>query len=190
VTTLAVGHLDARTEAYVADVLDTIDALAPIVGAYLLGSGAAGGFDPRTSDLDLVVVVERPLGAERRPLLERLRSLECPVRDLELVVYVEGSQPPDFELNVNHGEERLDEEAFWFVLDAALAQEQAMRLRGAPWDALFEPVPEQKVRDAARESLAWSERRPAGDEFGRLNAARARHYLVHGEWISKAEATS
>ena len=38
-----------------------------------------------------------------------------------------------------------------------------------------------------KQSLAWSAQRP-GDEFAQLNAIRARHYLEHGEWITKAEA--
>ena len=37
-----------------------------------------------------------------------------------------------------------------------------------------------------RESLAWSAQ-SSELEFARLNAARARHYLEHGEWISKAK---
>ena len=40
------------------DVLDTIEERVSIVEAYLIGSGAVGGFDPQTSDVDLVVVVD------------------------------------------------------------------------------------------------------------------------------------
>jgi predicted nucleotidyltransferase len=187
--TTALGFLDVRTEAYVDEVVRAIDAQVPVVEAYLVGSGAVGGFDPRTSDVDLVVVVERPLGAHRRPLVERLLAVECPVRDLELVVYVEGVQPPDFELNVSEGEERPDEDAFWFVLDSAIAQEQAVPLRaGRPWKELFEQVSDERVREAVCESLAWSARQPTDDDFAGVNAARARHYLEHGTWISKREA--
>lgn len=185
----AIGHLDARTEAYVEDVVSAIETHVPVVEGYLIGSGAIGGFDSRTSDVDLVVVVARPLGDERRPLVEHLLGIECPVRDLQLVVYVEGSEPPDFELNVNQGEEHPGEDPFWFVLDAAVAQMQALPLRnGVPWEHLFQPVSDERVREAARESLAWSARQPVEDEFVRLNATRAQRYLAHGEWISKAEA--
>jgi predicted nucleotidyltransferase len=189
VSALAVGHLDARTGAYVEDVLHAIEAHAPIVEAYLIGSGAVGGFDSRTSDVDLVVVLSRALGSDRHSLVDHLLGIECPVRDLQLVLYVEGTEPPDFELNVNQGEERRGEDAFWFVLDAAVAQEAAVPLRnGLPWGQLFQPVSEERVREAARESLAWSARQSVKDEFVRLNAKRAQHYLACGEWISKAEA--
>ena len=185
--TAAAGHLDRRTATYVDEVLSTIDAFVPIVEAYLVGSAAAGGFDPETSDVDLAVVVGEALGERRRVLVDRIAAIRCPVRDLELVLYVEGAAPSEVELNLNHGEEEPDAEAFWFVLDAALAEEHAVPLRnGIPWSRLFEPVSEERVRGAVRESLAWSERRD--DEFGRVNAARARHYLDHGEWISKADA--
>jgi predicted nucleotidyltransferase len=191
VTTPAIGYLDARTEAYVQDILGAIEVHVPLIEAYLVGSGAVGGFDPRTSDVDLVVVVTGPLGGERSELVDHLLGVECPVRDLELVIYVQGSEPPDFELNLSKGQERPDEEAFWFVLDAAVAQARAVPLlNGVPWGQLFEPVSDDRVRDAARESLAWSARQSGDDEFARLNAVRTRHYLAKGEWISKADARS
>ena len=186
-TAAVLGHLDPRTEAFVEDVLREIEEHVSIVEAYLVGSGAAGGFDPAKSDVDLVVVVDRPLGSARRALVEGIGAIRCPVRDLELVLYVEGAQPSEIELNVNYGEERRDAEAFWFLLDAAIAEEHALPLRnGTPWSRLFDAVPDERVREAVRESLEWSERR--GDDFARVNAARARHYLERGEWISKAEA--
>ena len=118
-----------------------------------------------------------------------LRELESPVRDLELVVYVDGAQPPDFELNVNEGEERLDAETFWFVLDAALAQEHAVPLlHGRAWSEFFEPVSAERTRDAMQASLDWTGRQPPENAFARAHAARARHYLERGEWISKKEA--
>jgi len=52
--TTAVGHLDARTAAYVDDALRAIARHVPRVEAYLVGSGAAGGFDPSASDVDVV----------------------------------------------------------------------------------------------------------------------------------------
>jgi hypothetical protein len=134
-------------------------------------------------------VLERPLQHDHAALVGRLLGTACPVRDLELVAYVAGSQPPDFELNLSRGGERPDEHGFWFVLDAALAQEQAVPLvHGRGWAELFEHVSTATARHAARESLAWSERQPAEDEFARLNAARARRYLDRGEWISKEAA--
>jgi predicted nucleotidyltransferase len=182
-------NLDPRTAAYADQVVAQIEATVPVLEAFLLGSAAAGGFRPGESDLDLTAVVERPLGPATEELLRRLRKLDSPVRGLELVLYVEGSQPPALELNVDDGRERPDEEAFWFVLDAALGQEHGVPLlRGRPWSDFFTPVGPEQARAAMRESLEWARRQPEDDEFARLHAIRARHYLDHGDWITKEEA--
>jgi predicted nucleotidyltransferase len=188
--TVATGHhLDQRTERFVADVLAAIDAHVPIVEAFLLGSGAAGGFEPETSDVDVTVVIERPLGAERPALVEAVAGIEVPVRSLELVLYAEGAQPPDYELNLNEGEERNFEQPFWFLLDAAKAQEQAVPLWGGrSWSELFQPVSAERTRKAVQESLEWALRQPPDDEFARGHVIRSRHYLEHAEWITKKEA--
>jgi hypothetical protein len=189
VTVAAATHLDAVSAAFVREVIEAIDAEVPVIEGYVIGSGAVGPFDPTRSDIDLVVVVERPLGPSRAPLLERLSRLRPPGRNLELVLYARGAQPPDYELNVDGGVERPGEPPHWFVIDAAVAQERAAPVwDDRAWSDLFEPVPAERIREAMEQSLAWSERQRPDNEFARVNALRARHYLEHGEWISKAEA--
>ena len=174
----------AQVETYAAEVVDAVDAVVPVAGAYVLGSALLGGFDPATSDLDVVVVVERPLDADERAAVWRaLDELPPPVRKLELVVYAAGARPPAYDLNYPDGD---GEPGFWFVLDAAIAQERARPLRGRPWRELLEPVTEAETRRAAEEMLRWAEERD--DELARPHAVRARHYLEHGEWMTKAEA--
>jgi predicted nucleotidyltransferase len=175
---------DSQLETYVPEVAEAVDAVVPVAAAYVLGSALLGGFDPRTSDVDMVVVVERPLAAaERTALAEALDELPSPFRKLELVIYAAGARPPAYELNYPDGD---DEPAFWFVLDAAIAQERSQPLRGRPWRELLEPVTEAQTRAAAEELLRWAEER--GDAHARPHAVRARHYLEHGEWITKKEA--
>jgi predicted nucleotidyltransferase len=179
-------HLDAAAEAYRADVEAAIGEEVGVLESFVLGSGLVGGYRPGESDLDLVVVVDAPLqGEPRRRAIERIAAFERPGRRLELVVYVRGQQPPDFELNLevddDGAREAPDELEHWFVIDAGMAQE-----RIPAWTDYFEPVPEDRLREAVAASLAWSEEWP-DLEFARLNAARARHYLEHGEWLSKQE---
>jgi hypothetical protein len=181
-------YLDSTSEAFVADVIDTIEAnaLEHVVGAYVLGSGLLGGFDPQTSDIDLVAVVAHPLDrVARAAIVHALDTVPSPVRKLELVVYAAGAKPPQYELNYPDGD---GEPGHWFVLDAAIAQERAQPFVGRPWRELLEAVSESEVRQAAQESLEWSTHQPLDNEFALLNAARARHYLEHGEWITKEEA--
>jgi predicted nucleotidyltransferase len=180
--------VEAQHEAFVAEVVDVVEAFGvPVLGAYVLGSALLGGFDPLASDLDLVVVVARRLDSfERDAVVRALDELKVPARKLELVVYAAGAKPPAYELNYPDGEGGL---AHWFVIDAAIAQKHAQPFSGRPWGELLEPVSDHEVEQAARESLEWSLRQPADDEFARGNAVRSRHYLEHGEWITKKEAS-
>jgi hypothetical protein len=115
------------------------------------------------------------------------------VRRLELVIYERGQQPPDFALNLNVDDDgaadRPGEPAHWFVIDAALAQETAVVLFGPPWAGLFDEISEARLHEALAQSIAWSEGQPPEDDYARLTAIRSRHYLEHGEWLSKREAS-
>ena len=169
---------EAQLETYVAEVVERVRAAAPVAGAFTLGSALLGSFDHATSDVDLTVVVDPPLDAEA--LVPALDELGTPFRKLELVVYARGAKPPAYELNYPDGP---GEPGFWFVLDAAIAQERARPLRGRPWSELLEPVSDAEIRQAAEELLRWANQRNEA-----VHAARARHYLEHGTWMTKAEA--
>ena len=174
--------VETELEAYVAEIVDTVERAAPVEGAFVLGSALTGGFDPSSSDVDLVLVVGQPLDRPAE-LVEALDALPVPFRKLELVVYATGAKPPAYELNYPDGD---GEPEFWFVLDAAIAQERAKPFVGRGWGELLGPVSPEETRRAAEELVRWGEGR--GDDVGRLHAARARHYLSHGEWITKEEA--
>jgi predicted nucleotidyltransferase len=187
-TAVAETYLDETAEAYRDRVVAAIGADVEVLASFVLGSGLVGGYRPGESDLDLVMVVDAPLrGEARRAAIERIAALELPGRRLELVVYVRGDEPPDFDLNLEVDadgvREAPDEADHWFVIDAGIAQE-----RIPAWLDYFEPVPDERVREAVEQSLAWSAEWP-DLEFARLNAARARHYLEHGEWLSKGDVS-
>jgi hypothetical protein len=159
-----------------------------LVAAWQIGSGALGGWDPATSDVD-VQAVSAPLSRpELVQLAAALTAVPCPVRGLEFVLYAE---PPAFQLNLNTGpgmahHEGYDPEAeprFWFVLDLAIAREHAKPLVGPHPREL---VGELDVRPALRESLAWW--RDYGGEQALLAACRTLAWLETGRWLSKREA--
>jgi predicted nucleotidyltransferase len=188
VSAVADTYLDATAESYRAAVVETLADEVEVLASFVLGSGLVGGYRPGESDLDLVAVVDRPLeGEARRRATERIAALELPGRRLELVVYVHGRQPPDFDLNLEVDAEAArevpDEAPHWFLIDAAIAQD-----RSPGWTDWFDRIDGARTRQAVEESLVWSAAHPQ-HEFSRLNAARARHYLEHGEWISKAGAS-
>ena len=179
---VAATQLDATAEAYVGEVVERIVRVAEVRGAYVLGSGLLGGFDPARSDIDLVVVVDRPLGAGEKEEIARLvAELPVPARKLELVVYAAGARPPHYELNYPDGD---GESLHWFLVDAAVAQVHATPFVGAEWRDLFAPLPDKEVRQAVEAGLRWAEKNDPDDP----NTIRARRYLEDGVWISKAEA--
>jgi hypothetical protein len=187
VIAVAENYLDETAEAYRGQVVEAIGEEVEVLDCFVLGSGLVGGYRPGESDLDLVIVVASPLrGGARGRAIERIAALDLPGRRLELAVYVRGQQPPDFDLNLSvdadGARESPDESPHWFVIDAGIAQ-----ARIPEWGKWFDPISDERIREAVRESLAWSAERPEL-EFAWLNAARARYYLEHGEWVSKGEA--
>jgi hypothetical protein len=169
-----------------------------LVGVYLAGSGALGGYIHGRSDVDVAVVARNALSRRRKQeLVAALRheSLPCPARGLELVVYAQGSGVP--ELNLNTGE-RMDfvatfepgeDSPHWFVLDRAIIGQRGLVLAGPPpAEALVQPA-ENEILEALATSLRWYRDRPEQPrDDAALNAVRSRAYLATGRWASKAEA--
>lgn len=178
---------------YLEALVERLREVAELDAVYLLGSGALGGFDPGSSDVDVVAVTARSLALdERRALAEAAESLPVPARKLELAVYPRGGE--DWEVNLNTGEhvsfDVADEPAFWFVLDRAIAEEQAVPLLGPPWSELFEPVPREAVVDALTQALEWQEREEPTGRSSVLNTCRAWAWLETGEWLPKPAAAA
>jgi hypothetical protein len=169
-----------------------------LVGVYLAGSGALGGYIHGRSDVDLAVVARNPLERSKKDeLVAALRheALPCPARGLELVVYAQGKPLP--ELNLNTGA-RMDflatfepgqDSPHWFVLDRAIIGQRGLVLTGPlPAEALVPPS-EDEILDALAIGLRWYRDRPDEPrDDAALNAVRSRAYLETGRWASKAEA--
>jgi predicted nucleotidyltransferase len=180
---------------------------ADLVGVYLHGSAAAGGFNPARSDVDLIVVTQRPMDeAERRSLARLLLDRSRRPYPVEMSVVSEASlrawtHPLPFEFHFSEGwRDRMEAalahrpfELSYSPTNADLAAELAalrqrgLRLRGAPIADVFPDVPARDVLDSISQDLRWA----AGNEryvYGVLNACRALAYLADGSFLSKAEA--
>ena len=163
-----------------------------------------GGFDPRTSDVDIAAVVRGPLGLkQKREIVRDLAhpALPCPVRKLELVVYgaeaVTGPSPSLlWELNLNTGpavevEVSFDpstEPGHWFVLDVAMARRHARPLLGPPADVVFGEIPKERVLRALLGSTRWHLRNDRTGVQTVLNACRAWRWAEDATWSPKPEA--
>jgi hypothetical protein len=116
----------------------------------------------------------------------------CPVR-LEFVLYAR-EDIPRFALNLNTGpgmdhHEGYDpaaEDRFWFILDLAIAREHAHPLIGPHPREIVPALPDELIREALRESLAWY--RGYGGVQAVFAACRALAWLSTGRWLSKGEA--
>jgi hypothetical protein len=169
-----------------------------LVGIYLMGSAALGGYAHGRSDVDVAAVVRGPLD---RPVKDavvaalRHEALPCPARGLELVVYAQGLSDP--ELNLNSGGrmpflatfEPGEDSPHWFVIDRAILAARGKALAGPPPADVFAAPSEEEILEALAVGLQWYRDRPEEPrDDAALNAVRARAYLERGEWISKAEA--
>jgi predicted nucleotidyltransferase len=170
-------------------------------GVVLIGSGALGDYVPGVSDLDVAVIAPAAV-EEPEALVAPLRHTElpCPARKLELVVYrTEQAALPtrelELELDLNTGAdgERLltepgDAPAHWYLIDLAVARERGVAVAGPPPRELIGEPPRDDVLDALAAGIRWSIDEEPGSPNTVLNASRAAHFALTGEWSSKADA--
>jgi predicted nucleotidyltransferase len=194
----AVTTIPPALDRYLETLVETLRSQTDVEAVYLVGSAAVGAFEEALSDVDVVVVTsaELPLD-ERRALVAAVESLRVPARKLELVAYSRAeaaATTPRWQINLNTGEhftfDPADESPHWFVIDRAIAEQQAVVLFGPPWSELFAPVPRADVVDAIAESLDWQQEHEPTSRSSVLNVARAWHWLESGRWISKQDAAA
>jgi hypothetical protein len=174
-----------------------------LVGAWLFGSGALGDFDRLRSDVDVQAVCTIPLARmELRRLAAALshEALPCPVRGLEFVLYAREdlADPlgPAFQLNLNTGPgmehhtgyDPAAEPRFWFVLDVAIARQQAHVLSGLPPETVLPALPRPLVLSALRDALQWYRAHDPAQAV--LASCRAWAWAIDERWLSKGDAAS
>jgi hypothetical protein len=177
-----------------------------LLGLWLLGSGALGGFDPERSDIDLLLVTRTVAPVDRRRAVAELigpRTLPCPAQGLEFVWYARAEvrplgDPPQFQLNLNGGPQREHklqfgpgpEAAHWFVIDLAIGRETAVPLAGPPLAEVAAPIPLPRLLTALTQSLTWHDHHVPDSPNRVLNAARAVRFLRTGTWTGKLDAAT
>jgi hypothetical protein len=173
-----------------------------LVGVYLHGSMVLGGFDPRRSDVDVLVVTSDRMTAEEQSKAAYLLSedaLPCPAHGLELSIVtrevaLHPSACPPFELHVTtapedtkvvDGHDRSGDPDL--VLHFAVCR-AAGRLIGSglPPERVFGPVPRSVVLGQLAEELEWAAEH-APNEYAILNACRAWRFALEGDLVSKVE---
>ena len=199
----------AAIEAYDGELVARLHSLLDedLAAVYTTGSTALGDYTHGRSDLDRLVVCERPLAAEAKEALVaalRHEELPCPARGLELVVYARAAveratRGGAFEVNLNTGPrmplhvsfDATEEPEHWFVLDRAIARSRGRALFGPPPTELLAAIPRSWSLEGLAASLAWH--RANADVVGEnlvLNACRAWVFAAEDRWVAKREAAA
>ncbi|MEV8510004.1 hypothetical protein AB0368_34975 [Actinoplanes sp. NPDC051475] len=180
---------------------DRLAALGWAPDLLVAGSLATGDYRPGVSDLDLVALVDGPVGPDRRATLCTLhRDLDEGVgAGLKLgCVYVDATARTDIGLRHptwTHGQ--LVERILSGVSRAELVR-HGFAVRGRPPRDLFPPMTDDDVREAARAELtgywSWAARRPwlfldpVIADLGLTSMARGRYALTTGDLLTKSRA--
>jgi predicted nucleotidyltransferase len=184
-----------------------------LVGVYLGGSLALGGFDRSSSDVDVLVAAAR---MPSRQAIDRLAALHAALRAaggwtarLEAVYLPVAAlrryDPTDtrrYPIAPSDREFNLGGQAPTWVLDRWIAREHGLVVAGPAPRTLIDPIAPAQLRAAARANLldfwagqldgpppAWL--RPRNYQaFAVLSLCRALYTMEHGEVVSKPAAAA
>lgn len=172
-----------------------------LVGVYLHGSAALGGFVPNVSDVDLLAVVAHP---QRRRTQQQLGQLlhqhaePCPGDGLEASAITAATARSlgdcRFEVHVTTGPEerklvrgarhRGDPD---LILHAAVCRQHGIAIIGPPPTEVFGLVPRRRILPALLHELGWAKEHGT-EAYAVLNACRAWRYSERSDFLSKTDA--
>lgn len=180
-----------------------------LVGLYIHGSLAYGDFKPHTSDIDFLVVTDRPLLEETfidlRTMHAQLflsglawsQKLEGAYISKEDLRRHDPSHAPTPWLGVD-GHFALERLGSDWIIQRWILREKGRGVAGPPLTSLIDPVSAQDLRQAVRQSLQewWSPPFPSPQRFlnsdyqvyAILTMCRSLYVLEHGRVASKPEA--
>ena len=133
------------------------------VGAYVCGSLALGAFNPNTSDVDLLIVVERPVSETEFASLDALHK-RIPLEGNEFawpyeVSYLDRQMLRRFEPGSRHVRAGRVVGFGWqphrqnWVIERWVVREKGIVLAGPDPKTLIDPVAEDDIREAARSEV-------------------------------------
>ncbi|EFH89901.1 aminoglycoside adenylyltransferase domain-containing protein [Ktedonobacter racemifer] len=175
-----------------------------LLGVYIVGSAALGGFIAGRSDIDIQGVCARQLSQEEKEQITSLLahpSLPCPTRGCEFVLYSREkvtipSPTAGFEVNLNSGPQMCfhvtydskDESFHWFLLDRSIAREHGISIFGPDAHELFGVIPRTWLLNALLTSLRWHTDHDEAGYSSILNACRGWRFAEENQWSSKVDA--
>ena len=170
-----------------------------LVGLYLHGSAALGGFHPVASDVDVLAVIPEPTcAAVQARVGARLAAAgACPGSGLEMSVITAATAADlgvcRFEVHVSTGVDPMvvpgadhpgDPD---LVLYAEVCRRAGYAVHGPSPADVFGPVPRERLLAAVAEEVRWAAVH-GSVAYAVLNACRAQRYAVEGVLSSKVAA--
>ena len=178
-----------------------------LVGVYLHGSAAMGGFNPRKSDIDYLVVVNERLSAgQKQRIGTGLVALakDAPAKGIEMHIVTlaalkKFTYPTPFELHysqmwhdqfanhqVDFATQKYDGD---LAAHLAVTRSRGIWLYGEPIEAVIPEIPPQFYRAAIVSDVEDAGEQIVGSpSYYILNLCRVLVYLLRGEVASKIEA--
>lgn len=173
-----------------------------LLGVYVHGSAALGGWDPATSDVDVLVVAKTMPSTQTVAQIGALlvdRVTECPGTGLELsivtersaarpgapwpyVLHVAGSTASD--ARIVHGDSNKGDPDL--VLHYAVCRQSGYAAFGPPAATVIGAVARPVLLRALADELHWAQSN-APSHYAVLNACRALAFVREGRLLSKLD---
>lgn len=195
--------MTADAVSFARDLVGRLDAALPgmLLGAYLHGSVALGGFIPGRSDVDILFVAARPLSSAEKTVVAAVLGgyIGCPGTGIETSIILPGcARDPSsgaFELHLTTGADPKVVDGAGhagdsdLVLHVAVCRAAGIALAGPPPAEVFGEVPRPLLLAHLRGELEWAlENAPV--HYAVLNAARAWRFAVEGVICSKLDGAT
>jgi predicted nucleotidyltransferase len=198
--------LDERVWAYIEAVVAVCEEElgAHLISVWIVGSLATGDFDPRRSDIDVLISCAAPLDERiKRALGHRLshRELPCPAHGVDILVYpatelLPLSRSPRYEFSISSGVDWVDDIGLGDhypggLIDLAAARRVGIAILGPSPEESLGPCPPEWIMEELTKGVRWHTTRvhdPFHDPTGSnavLNACRALHFFTSGILVSK-----
>jgi len=173
-----------------------------LLAVYLHGSAVLGGYRSDRSDLDVLVLTPRALGDQDSDAVQdSLIDVAYPAKGLEMTILTkaEAAKPdahaPRFQLHLTvdglagmtrlvDGRDREGDRDL--VLHFAVCRAAGLALVGPPPRETLASIPEEEVRQAMLDEIAWAATAPP--EYLVLTSARAWLFAATGRLASKIDA--
>jgi len=169
-----------------------------LVGMYLRGSLALGDFIPDTSDIDILVVTERPISdaefATLAALHAHIAALPHPYANRLEMAYIDRAAARGFESGLRHPTLGQGETLVWsehrdnWILERWTVRECGLTLLGPDPRTLIDPISSDNLRAAVRTRLRdWADWADQPDDPDWLLPRNHKAYVV--ETMCRALAT-